>query len=244
MDRVRSPYTDKQISAWLRGLLSVAWADGRFEESEKELVRRITHDELMGDELAIDAPHEVEPQELQEAFGNNPEMAENFLRTAVMVALADGIYTETEDRKLRQLCEALGREVGAIASLRHILQASDTILEVADLEGDASDAPQQEHLKIAETATTAEAANLEPLKPVRQWLDDLDIHDPKVAHFICKTIPPQCPFERDVVLFGRKVMHIPAMCKLNPLYEQLVGLRFRALNYLAEECDEDVSSYC
>ena len=30
---------------------------------------------------------------------------------------------------------------------------------------------------------------------------------------------------------------------LNPLYEQLVGLRFRALSYLADDCDEDVSEY-
>ena len=65
----------------------------------------------------------------------------------------------------------------------------------------------------------------------------------KVAHFLCKMIPSQCPFERDVVLFGRKVVHIPAMCKLNPLYEQLVGLRFRALSFLADTCDEDVSRY-
>jgi hypothetical protein len=33
------------------------------------------------------------------------------------------------------------------------------------------------------------------------------------------------------------------LCKLNPLYEQLVGLRFRALSYLADDCGEDVSQY-
>ncbi len=82
------------------------------------------------------------------------------------------------------------------------------------------------------------------LHPVRDWLDGMDIHDPRLARFLCKTIPPQCPFERDIVLFGRKVVHIPPMCKLNPLYEQLVGLRFRALSYLADDCGEDVSPYC
>jgi hypothetical protein len=44
-----------------------------------------------------------------------------------------------------------------------------------------------------------------------------------------------------VVLFKKKLVHIPAMCKLNPLYDQLVGLRFRALSYLADECGEDVT---
>jgi hypothetical protein len=38
-------------------------------------------------------------------------------------------------------------------------------------------------------------------------------------------------------------MHIPAMCEINPLYDQLVGLRFRSLSYLADK-GEDVSKYC
>lgn len=80
------------------------------------------------------------------------------------------------------------------------------------------------------------------MQPLKHWLDQLDIHDPEVARFLCKMIPSQCPFERDVTLFGRKVVHIPPLCKLNPLYEQLVGLRFRALSYLADDCQEDVSS--
>ncbi len=82
------------------------------------------------------------------------------------------------------------------------------------------------------------------LNPAREWLDHLEIHDPRLARFLCKIIPPQCPFERDIHLFGHKVAHIPPLCKINPLYEQLVGLRFRALSYLADDCGEDISSYC
>lgn len=37
-------------------------------------------------------------------------------------------------------------------------------------------------------------------------------------------------------------MHIPPMCKLNPLYDQVAGLRFRALSFLAER-GEDISRY-
>ncbi|WP_347277364.1 Mo-dependent nitrogenase C-terminal domain-containing protein [Leptolyngbya sp. FACHB-671] len=81
-------------------------------------------------------------------------------------------------------------------------------------------------------------------KPLRQWLDQIEIQNSKLAHLICKLIPAQCPFERDVVLFGRKLLHIPPMCKLNPVYEQVVSLRFRALCYLADECGEDVTPYC
>jgi hypothetical protein len=82
------------------------------------------------------------------------------------------------------------------------------------------------------------------LQPLRQWLDELDIQNRKLAHFIAKLIPAQCPFERDIVLFGRTIAHIPPMCKLNPLYDQFVGLRFRALCYLVDQCGEDIQSYC
>ncbi|MCA1993863.1 MAG: Mo-dependent nitrogenase C-terminal domain-containing protein [Coleofasciculus sp. S288] len=82
-----------------------------------------------------------------------------------------------------------------------------------------------------------------PLSPVRQWLEAIEIHNPKVARFLCKLIPAQCPFERDIKLFERTVAHIPPLCKLNPLYEQLIGLRFRSLCYLADECGEDIAAY-
>lgn len=82
------------------------------------------------------------------------------------------------------------------------------------------------------------------LQPVRQWLDQVDVKNPELAHRLCKLIPAQCPFEREVKLFGRTLFHIPPMCKLNPLYDEVVALRFRALCYLADECGEDISAYC
>lgn len=84
---------------------------------------------------------------------------------------------------------------------------------------------------------------LDPLQPVRQWLDAIEIHDPKLARFLSKAIPAQCPFERDIKLFGHLVAHIPPLCKLNPLYDQLTGLRFRALCYLVDQCGEDIQSF-
>jgi hypothetical protein len=90
---------------------------------------------------------------------------------------------------------------------------------------------------------SAEHPHPDLLHPLKDWLDGLEMHDPRLARFICKMVPPQCPFERDIVLFGHKLVHIPPLCKLNPLYEQLVGLRFRALSYLADDCQEDISEY-
>ncbi len=82
------------------------------------------------------------------------------------------------------------------------------------------------------------------LHPIRQWLNQLEIKNIAMAHLLCRVIPTQCPFERDIYLFGRQIGHIPPLCKLNPLYEEVVSLRFRALCYLADECDEDVRCYC
>ena len=82
------------------------------------------------------------------------------------------------------------------------------------------------------------------LAPVRQWLESIEIHDSNLAHQLCKLIPSQCPFERHIKLFERNVLYIPPLCKLNPFYEQVVLIRFKALSYLADECGEDISLYC
>ncbi len=82
--------------------------------------------------------------------------------------------------------------------------------------------------------------NFNVLNPIRHWLDNLQIDNPKLARFLYKAIPGQCPFERDIIVFGWKLVHIPPLCKLNPLYEQLVGLRFRSLCYLVDVCGESI----
>ncbi|MBD2579984.1 Mo-dependent nitrogenase C-terminal domain-containing protein [Oscillatoria sp. FACHB-1406] len=232
-------YTTEQIQAWLRGLLTIAWADGQFDPEEQELMTQLTQDELapatdLG-ELEVISPHE-----LAAALGRDKHTAENFLRTAVMMALANGVYSIEEAKVINEFVEALGLEIQALKVLEQTLYDPDK----HHCEGE-----------VLETGVCSAAASpLSPvrpshphsdvLEPVRHWLDGMDIKDPRVARFVCKMIPPQCPFERDIKLFGRKIVHIPPMCKLNPLYEQLVGLRFRSLCYLADDCGEDVSQYC
>ncbi|GAB4217788.1 MAG: hypothetical protein OHK0012_23640 [Synechococcales cyanobacterium] len=80
------------------------------------------------------------------------------------------------------------------------------------------------------------------LKPFRRWLDDISVSSTAQAHQLCRWIPAQCPFERDIVCFGHVVGHIPPLCQINPLYEELMGLRFRALTYLADR-GEDIKPY-
>lgn len=78
---------------------------------------------------------------------------------------------------------------------------------------------------------------------LRQWLEGLEIKEAQIARRIVKLIPARCPFERKIQIFGRIIVKIPALCKFNPLYEQLVGLRFRALCFLADSCGEDITPY-
>jgi hypothetical protein len=80
--------------------------------------------------------------------------------------------------------------------------------------------------------------------PLRQWIDQLPISNELQANRLCRLIPAQCPFERDIKILGRTVFHMPPLCKLNPVYTEIVALRWRALCYLADECGRDVSKYC
>ncbi|MBW4449670.1 MAG: nitrogenase [Spirirestis rafaelensis WJT71-NPBG6] len=218
---VQSPYSNEQIAAWLRGLLTVAWADGNFDAQEQELIANITDKEL-APKIKFESLEPIEPEELAAVLGKNTTAGENFLRTAVMIAIADGTYSSSEDYLLHQLCRALEQPEELLQALRHTIEY-----------------PQQ----IQTPSAPLTKRQVDALRPVRQWLDGLEIHDPRVARFLCKMIPSHCPFERDVTLFKRKIVHIPPMCKINPLYEQLVGLRFRALSYLADDCGEDISPY-
>lgn len=221
---IKPNYSPEQVAAWLRGLLAIAWADGNFDPEEQEVIAALTQDEQSSD-LNFKALEPIKPEELAAVLGKDTAAAENFLRTAVMVAIADGTYSVSEDQILHQFCEVLGQQEKILAALRHTLYDNSATADTAS------------------TPITPPEPPLEVLNPVREWLDELEIHDPKVARFLCKMIPPQCPFERDVKLFGHKIVHIPALCKLNPLYDQLVGIRFRALSYLADDCKEDVSNY-
>jgi hypothetical protein len=94
--------------------------------------------------------------------------------------------------------------------------------------------------RFIQTIPVAPKPPLNPLHPLRQWLDNFQIKNPRLARFLYKAIPGDCPFERDIILFGRKLAHIPPLCKLNPLYEQLVALRFRCMCYLVDECGEAI----
>lgn len=93
------------------------------------------------------------------------------------------------------------------------------------------------------TSSTQSNARFDALQPVRQWLEAIEIQDLKMAHRLCKLIPAQCPFARTVKLFGRTLFTVPPLCKLNPLYDQIVYLRFKALTYLADDCGENVICY-
>lgn len=81
-------------------------------------------------------------------------------------------------------------------------------------------------------------------KPFQRWIGNIEIKEEQTARRIIKLIPAQCPFEREIKFLGKVIFRIPAMCKLNPCYDQLIELRFRALCFLADTCGEDITPYC
>jgi tellurite resistance protein len=227
---IQSAYSDRQIVAWFRGLYTIALADGYYDPEEQELIGQLTQD-LVGVDGA-NCLETITPEELATNLGKELETGSNFLRTAVLVAVADGVYSAPEYELLHQFSAALGIEVEALKSLENNLYRPEVITDNAV-------SPLTPPLTPPQKSKSA----VDVLYPVKDWLEGMEVKDPRLAKFICKVIPPQCPFERDINLFGRKIAHIPPLCKLNPLYEQFTLLRFRSLSYLADECGEDVTKY-
>lgn len=185
---------------WLGALHQLALADGDFSAAEERALEDQLRLELPG--TFRDALPLPGVEALMHRFGVATPLAEAFLRSAVVVALADGHLSPPETALLREWSAALKVGEALLASL------PDTCCD------------------------SAESGGL--LDQLRAWLDGLDPAEPAVARFLVRLIPAQCPFERDVRLFGHKLVHIPPMCKINPLYDQLVGLRLRCLTSLAE----------
>ncbi|MFN6247277.1 tellurite resistance TerB family protein, partial [Microcystis sp.] len=127
---VQYRYTNEQVRDWLRGLLTIAWCDGDYSTSEQESIARFAH------ELELDDDHvlyqSISPEELAASFGHDPKISENFLRTAVMVAIADGIYSPAEAQLLRSYRDAFGLEIEALSALEH------TICEIPEITTEAN----------------------------------------------------------------------------------------------------------
>ncbi|MCT0214185.1 Mo-dependent nitrogenase C-terminal domain-containing protein [Synechococcus sp. CS-1324] len=64
---------------------------------------------------------------------------------------------------------------------------------------------------------------------LRHWLDGIGPRSLLLARLLVRLIPARCPFERNVVIAGHRLLHIPPLCRINPLFDQLMALRFRAL---------------
>ena len=210
MPNLNVAFADEARSTWLAALHQLALVDGDFDpEEQRQLAEQLNDDCPLQN---FDWIHCQSPDlaEIRRLFSLDPNRAEQFLRSAVVVALADGHLSQSELDLLQTWNEALGLNSELISSLV--------------------------------PCSTREMQPWKPLDPLKQWLDGLDPGDERISSFIVHLIPSQCPFERDINLFGRKLVHIPPMCKINPLYEQLVALRFRCLGHLS--MDEQLRISC
>lgn len=68
---------------------------------------------------------------------------------------------------------------------------------------------------------------------LKKALSGISITNPTQATLLRGLIPSTCPFARTIHLGTHKLV-IPPLCKINPLYEELMLLRYKADCYLAE----------
>ena len=76
------------------------------------------------------------------------------------------------------------------------------------------------------------------IHPLRRWLNQIEVRHLAIAQLICFLIPASCPFERDIRLLGRHIFYIPPLCHFNPIYYELIVLRFRALLFLEKVTEQ------
>lgn len=86
----------------------------------------------------------------------------------MMVALADGGYSSLEATLLRKFHQALNVDTQVLAVLENTMTSQN----------------------IAELDLT-NLHKIDVLLPVREWLDGLEIHDPRLARLLSKFIPAQ-----------------------------------------------------
>jgi hypothetical protein len=191
---------------WLAALRQMALADGDFSPEEEAWLANHLQSLLPSAGLNWHELSSPSLDALHQALGDDHTQIHQFLSTAVLVALADGHLSVEELELLRHWSEGLHCNDTPIAALTPSAQLAED---------------QARHWHV--------------LAPLKHWLDQWDPVDPHVAAFVVSLISAQCPFERNIVLFGRKLVHIPPMCKINPLYDQWVGLRFRCLGHWPED---------
>ena len=156
---MNSSITELQRELWLRGLLTIAWSDGNFDDREKELIHRFMDQNPETPLIPVMA------DELQLAFASDPAIGENFLRSAVMVALADGVYSSAEDEILNQFCDALGTSHEILETLR---------LTLCDLDTKMFSPLVRENLEPV-GFQKPRVSKPDPLRSVRVWLDGMEI---------------------------------------------------------------------
>lgn len=50
---------------------------------------------------------------------------------------------------------------------------------------------------------------------LKERLDAIEITNQQMAYRICRWIPAQCPFEREVQFMGRRLFRVPSLCHFN-----------------------------
>lgn len=97
-------------------------------------------------------------------------------------------------------------------------------------------------MAFSQFSSQSSKKSVDILEPVKRRIENIPVENPQTAHRIVSLIPADCPFERDLKLFGRVIAHIPPMCKINLFIEpEVPGDPFEVsdaetmLNYINEK---------
>ena len=58
-----------------------------------------------------------------------------------------------------------------------------------------------------------------------------------IVCWLAKTLPDSCPFEREIKFNDKVILYIPPLCKLNPLYEEVIEQKLINLGYGTRKSD-------
>ena len=72
-------------------------------------------------------------------------------------------------------------------------------------------------------------------------IEKLALEKEWAADFI-KSLPSKCPFERQFWIGETLIMFVPALCRFNPLFRQLMRLKVKLLSTTEENSSEKIKN--
>lgn len=163
---------------------------------------------------------------------NSPGPSPEQLETAIQ-NVTDQIHLTEENplvawafaRKIRSQMRSSIAELGNIQQLKVRYDR----LSMAVLRQDESVVAEFSLFDPGYLVYLAMQPNYSLISAFKEALNNFEFTNKDRAERFVKLIPNSCPFAREVKAFGKTIVNIPPLCKINPLYEEIMMLKFRTI---------------